>query len=78
MTLRIIFSLILVVVFSSFLNSIPPAYGFDLEDGLVAYWSFDNCDARDDSGNGDDGSFMIIQSVWRELKERHLSSRGER
>jgi PKD repeat protein len=23
--------------------------------GLVAYWSFDNCDARDDSGNGHDG-----------------------
>jgi len=27
----------------------------DLERGLVAYWSFDNCDARDDSGNGNDG-----------------------
>jgi hypothetical protein len=27
----------------------------DLNRGLVAYWSFDNCDARDDSGNGNDG-----------------------
>jgi hypothetical protein len=27
----------------------------DLNRGLVAYWSFDNCDARDDSGNGHDG-----------------------
>jgi len=27
----------------------------DLTKGLVAYWSFDNCDARDDSGNGYDG-----------------------
>jgi len=27
----------------------------DLNKGLVAYWSFDNCDARDDSGNGNDG-----------------------
>jgi len=28
----------------------------DLTKGLVAYWSFDNCDARDDSGNGHDGT----------------------
>ena len=27
----------------------------DLNDGLVAYYSFDNCDAHDDSGNGHDG-----------------------
>jgi hypothetical protein len=27
----------------------------DLNRGLVAYWSFDNCDAKDDSGNGHDG-----------------------
>ena len=27
----------------------------NLEEGLVAYWSFDNCDATDDSGNGYDG-----------------------
>lgn len=26
-----------------------------LENGLVAYYSFDNCDARDDSGNDSDG-----------------------
>jgi len=25
-------------------------------DGLVAYWSFDNCDATDDSGNGHNGT----------------------
>ncbi len=28
---------------------------FNLKNGLVAYFSFDNCDARDDSGNGYDG-----------------------
>jgi hypothetical protein len=28
----------------------------DLTSGLVAYWSFDNCDATDDSGNGHDGT----------------------
>ena len=26
-----------------------------LDDGLIAYWSFNNCDARDDSGNGYNG-----------------------
>jgi hypothetical protein len=29
-----------------------------LSKGLVAYWSFDNCDARDDSGNGNDGEII--------------------
>ncbi len=28
----------------------------DLSTGLVAYYSFDHCDARDDSGNGHDGT----------------------
>jgi hypothetical protein len=28
----------------------------DLSSGLVAYWSFDNCDATDDSGNGHNGT----------------------
>ena len=27
----------------------------DTNNGLVAYWSFDNCDAHDDSGNGHNG-----------------------
>ena len=31
------------------------AHAYDLNDGLVAYWSFDNCSAVDDSGNGHDG-----------------------
>ena len=28
----------------------------DLNTGLVAYWSFDNCTAKDNSGNGHDGT----------------------
>ncbi|GAB4253453.1 MAG: LamG domain-containing protein [Saprospiraceae bacterium] len=32
-----------------------PSENFDLEEGLVAYYSFNACDARDDSGNGSDG-----------------------
>ena len=31
-------------------------WNFSPSDGLVAYWSFDNCDATDDSGNGHDGT----------------------
>ena len=39
-------------------NSVTGKNGIEhagLNDGLVAYWSFNNCDARDDSGNGYDG-----------------------
>ncbi len=32
-----------------------PSVNVDLEAGLVAYYSFNACDARDDSGNGSDG-----------------------
>lgn len=32
-----------------------PSENFDLEEGLVAYYSFNACDASDDSGNGSDG-----------------------
>ena len=38
--------------------SIITTFGFyadPLEKGLIAYYSFNNCDARDDSGNGSDG-----------------------
>lgn len=32
-----------------------PSENINLEDGLVAYYSFNECDARDDSGHGSDG-----------------------
>lgn len=38
----------LVIVFLS-------SSAFSAEKGLVAYWSFNKCDAKDDSGNGHDG-----------------------
>ena len=38
--------------------TISPSGSVDLNRGLVAYYSFDNCDARDDSGNGNDGTIM--------------------
>lgn len=37
---------------------IPGRASADLTDGLVGYWSFDNCDAIDDSGNGNTGTLM--------------------
>lgn len=30
----------------------------DINDGLIAYWSFDNCDAVDATGNGNDGTIQ--------------------
>jgi len=38
-----------------FANVTPP-HSESSGDGLVAYWSFDNCDANDDSGNGHNGT----------------------
>ncbi|MFQ5448198.1 MAG: hypothetical protein ACE5FF_14835, partial [Saprospiraceae bacterium] len=38
---------------------IPPSatihQSLTVEDGLIAYYSFNNCDARDDTGKGSDG-----------------------
>ncbi len=44
-----------VVVVSFSLSFEFPSANLDLEKGLVAYYSFNACDARDDSGNGSDG-----------------------
>ncbi|MFI3155529.1 MAG: LamG domain-containing protein [Methylococcaceae bacterium] len=49
------FSFMLKIILSSlFLVCFSPANAA-LTDGLVAYWSFDDCTAKDDSGNGHDG-----------------------
>lgn len=50
------FSIALKVILSSlFLVCFSPAHAA-LTDGLVAYWSFDDCTAKDNSGNGHDGA----------------------
>lgn len=46
-------SFVLITLFSLAFNY--PSVKFDLEEGLVAFYSFNACDARDDSGNGSDG-----------------------
>ena len=35
-----------------------------INQALVAYYSFNQCDARDDSGNGSDGRMMGQVSCW--------------
>lgn len=53
------FSIALKIILSSlFLVCFSPAHAA-LTDGLVAYWSFDDCTAKDNSGNGHDG---VIQN----------------
>ncbi len=50
------FSIALKIIVSSlFLVCFSPAHAA-LTDGLVAYWSFDDCTAKDNSGNGNDGT----------------------
>ena len=44
------------VILFAFLIMLPSFAMADLNDGLVAYYSFNNCDATDDSGNGLDGT----------------------
>ena len=39
----------------SFLNFSPNSGPDPLSEGLIAHYSFNNCDAKDDTGNGSDG-----------------------
>lgn len=43
-----------------------------LEDGLVAYYSFNYCDARDESGNGSDGELFGSVSCWCGIEDDGL------
>jgi len=43
-----------------------------IDDGLIAYYSFDNCDARDDSGNGSDGKMFGTVECWCGVKDDGL------
>jgi hypothetical protein len=48
----------------------PPGNFFD--DGLVAYYSFNNCDARDDSGNGSHGQLFGSINCWCGIEDDGL------
>jgi len=52
------------------------AHAYDLNDGLVAYWSFDNCSAVDDSGNGRDGEIYGNPECVDGIKGKALSFKG--
>lgn len=45
---------------------------FSAEEGLVAYYSFNSCDARDDSGGGSDGLLRGNVSCWCGIEEEGL------
>ena len=47
-----LFSFLVILFFLSFVGMVQA----DLEDGLVSYWNFDNCDVIDASGNGYNGT----------------------
>ena len=47
-----------------FITSTTPSQSPDLSYGQVAYYSFDECDARDDSGNSCDGKLFGNPSCW--------------
>ncbi len=43
-----------------------------LEEGLVAYYSFNYCDARDESGNGSDGQLFGSVGCWCGIEDDGL------
>ncbi len=45
---------------------------FQIDKGLVAWYSFDSCDARDDSGNGSDGKMFGTVECWCGVKNDGL------
>ena len=49
-----------------------------LEDGLVAHYSFNYCDARDDSGNGSDGELFGGVGCWCGIEDDGLLLDGAR
>ncbi len=55
-----LFSLMTFLVITAF--TLPGT--FNPENGLVAYYSFNACDARDDSGNGSNGEMYGTVNCW--------------
>ncbi|NPA14709.1 MAG: LamG domain-containing protein [Aquificae bacterium] len=49
----------------------------DLNKGLIAYWSFDNCEAKDDSGNGHDGILYGNPTCVKGVKGEAFLFNGE-
>lgn len=67
--------LLLFVFPLALLVSIAPA--FDLSEGLVAYFSFNECDARDDSGQGSWGKLVGNVRCWCGVEDDGLLLDGQ-
>lgn len=50
----------------------PASSSNSLEEGLVAYYSFNFCDARDESGNGSDGKLFGSVGCWCGIEDDGL------
>ncbi len=63
--MKVLFSACLSIAFLclSFLES-STVFGPDVDKDLVAYYSFNQCDARDESGNDSDGVLFGRTSCW--------------
>ena len=61
-----------ILLFSFFYQPINFSTTFSFEEGLVAYYSFNQCDARDDSGNGSDGKLYGGVGCWCGIEEDGL------
>uniref|UniRef100_UPI00260A2BB0 hypothetical protein n=1 Tax=Thermococcus sp. TaxID=35749 RepID=UPI00260A2BB0 len=69
--------LILVLLGLTFQRVSSAPSGVNLNRGLVAYYSFDHCDARDDSGNGHDGTIYGSPECVDGVKGKALEFDGE-
>lgn len=58
------------------ISTAPPYHS--LEEGLVAYYSFNACDARDESGNGSDGTLIGGVGCWCGIEDDGLLLDGSR
>ena len=71
-----IYSLSLLIIFG--LPRLLTEGGINLEKGLIAYYSFNECDARDDSGNGSDGRLYGSVGCWCGIEDDGLLFDGKR
>ncbi|MEL6636007.1 MAG: LamG domain-containing protein [Bacteroidota bacterium] len=53
-------------------SQMGPSPQFSLEEGLVAYYSFNRCDARDDSGGGSEGILYGNVGCWCGIEDDGL------
>jgi len=65
------FNIITLALLAGALSGFPKPFGIS-DDGLIAYYSFNECDARDDSGNGSDGVLFGGVQCWCGIEDDGL------